>query len=230
MVLMTMTQAKIAAAERAAALVQREQIIGLGTGTTAAYFIEALARRSQKENLNIQTVSSSQSSEALAKQKNLTTLDLSRVPRVDMTVDGADEVDTKMRMIKGKGGAHVKERILAASSQTMVVIIDETKWVSALGKAKLPAEIIPYGSTWTEKKIEALGFTGTWRRDRWQQLLLSENGNYTFDIAFKETLEHPEVIDRALRSIPGVVDTGFFFNLARTVIVGHENGTTSFFE
>lgn len=213
---MTQDTAKKSVGTEAAQLIQSGMIVGLGSGTTAEFFIEALAAR----KLPIKAVSSSRRSADLAKSKGIPILDLNEVTHIDITVDGADEIDPKKRMIKGGGGAHVREKILAAASREMVVIVDETKLVSQLGKAKLPVEILAYGSAMTQRKIEALQYKGAFRKN-----FVTDNGNLIFDIQLPSPTSQPEKIHEQLIQIPGVVDTGFFFHLAGRVLVGHANGT-----
>ena len=223
--LMNLETAKQAAGQKAAALIQNNTIVGLGTGTTALYFIEALILRC-KEGLRIQAVASSRASAELAKQGKIPILDINDAAHIDITVDGADEIDAQKRMIKGGGGAHVREKILASNSKEMIVIVDESKVVPSIGKAKLPVEILPYGCKITAAKIKKLGFSGAWRTTRDNQLFLTENGNYLFDIHFPSPPASPEKINEQILQIPGVIDTGFFFHLAGRVIVGFANGAT----
>jgi ribose 5-phosphate isomerase A len=218
--------AKIAAATKAAEWIENGMIVGLGSGSTAECFIKSLIEKCKK-GLCIQAVSSSRNSTELAKKGGIEVLDLNTVPRVDITVDGADEIDAQKRMIKGGGGAHVREKILASASQEMVVIVDETKLVSHLGKAKLPVEILFFGSPATRMKIEQLGFQGTWRFNADKTLFITDNGNLLFDIQFPSPPPSPEEIEMKLRQIPGVIDTGFFLNLAGRVIVGYPDGKTN---
>lgn len=216
--------AKNASGKQAADWIESGMIVGLGTGTTAAYFIENLIQRVQK-GLKIQAVASSHASAELARKGGIEVLQLNDAPRVDITVDGADEVDSMKRMIKGGGGAHLREKILAAASQEMVVIIDETKLVAALGRHKLPVEIVFYGAPSTRKKIEDLGYHGNWRMDDSESLYVTENGNLLFDIEFPFPLKHPEQEDAKIKQIPGVIDTGFFFGYAGRVIIGKKDGS-----
>jgi len=213
---MTQDTAKKAVGTEAAKLIQAGMIVGLGSGSTAEFFIEALAA----SKLPIKAVSSSHRSADLAQSKGIPILDLNEVSHIDITVDGADEIDPKKRMIKGGGGAHVREKILAAASREMVVIVDETKLVSQLGKAKLPVEVLPYGSSMTQRKIEVLSYKGAFRKN-----FLTDNGNLIFDIQLPSPTSQPEKVHEQLIQIPGVVDTGFFFHLAGRVLIGHANGT-----
>lgn len=219
------TQAKEAAGRKAAEWIQDGMIVGLGTGSTAECFIRSLIERS-RHGLKIKTVASSRASMELAKKGGLEVLDINSVPEIHITVDGVDEIDPKKRMIKGAGGAHVREKILAAASKELVVIADESKLVPALGRGKLPVEVLFYGSPSTRSKIEEMGFSGKWRQNHDGTLYLTENGNILFDIQFKQPPHSPEKVHEEIRSIPGVIDTGFFFNMAGRVIIGHADGTT----
>jgi len=222
---MSQENAKKAAAKKAAAWIKNGMTVGLGTGSTASYFIENLIERC-RQGIRIQTVPSSRHSADLARKGGLLIADINSVPRIDITVDGADEIDPQKRMIKGGGGAHVREKILATSSKEMVVIVDDTKKVPKLGKSPLPVEILFYGSPATRKKLEQLGFNGTWRLNEDKTLFITENGNLIFDILFKAPPISPENEHLSILSVPGVIDTGFFFGIAGRVIIGYENGTT----
>ena len=227
--MMSLDIAKQAAGEKAATFIESGMIVGLGTGSTAAYFIAALIAK-YKQGLRIKAVASSHRSAESAKAGGIPVYDINDVTHIDITVDGADEIDPLKRMIKGGGGAHVREKILAASSSEMVVIVDESKVVQTLGKSKLPVEILPYGSTFSRKKIEALGLTGKWRccdaTSLNQELFVTENGNFIFDIYFNSPIQHPEKVNEQLMQIPGVISTGFFFKMAGRVIVGKPDGST----
>jgi len=214
---------KVAAGEKAASLIENGMIVGLGSGTTSMKFIEALTKQVEA-GLRIQAVASSRASAELAKQGGIEVIDINSVPRIDITVDGADEIDTKKRMIKGGGGAHVREKILATSSDEMVVVVDESKLVGQVGTKKLPVEIIFFGSPATRMKIEALGYSGKWRLNEDETFFITENGNLLLDLHFNEPPKAPEHLHEALLNVPGVVDTGFFFNIAGRVVVGFDDG------
>lgn len=220
---MSHENAKKAAAEKAVDLVQNDMIIGLGTGSTAQFFINKLGSRCQ-QGLKIHAVATSKQSEIQAKHFGIPLLDISHITRLDLTVDGADEIDPKKRMIKGGGGALVREKILASMSKEMIVIIDETKKVEKLGKSPLPVEIIPFGCMATQKALEKIGYHGKWRLKEDQNFYTTDNQNYVLDIHFDAVREHPEKDHLAIKQVPGVVDTGFFFHLAGRVIVGLLNG------
>ena len=216
-----MDLAKKAAGKKAAEWIESGMIVGLGTGSTSAYFLEALIEK----KLNIQVVSSSEATTKLAIKGGLKVIDINDAPHIDITVDGADEIDAKKRMIKGGGGALLREKILAASSKEMVVIVDESKFVDSVGHTKLPIEIIPYGSSTTKKRVESLGYKTTWRLGKTGALYLTDNKNLILDLHFLSPPTSPEKENDRIHQIPGVIDTGFFFGLAGRVIIGYANGT-----
>lgn len=214
---------KKAVGYKAAELIENGMLIGLGTGTTAFYFIERLIQRC-KDGLKIHAVASSTSSLEHARKGNIPLLDIDKVTALDITVDGADQIDSQKRMIKGGGGAHVREKIVAAMSREMVVIVDESKLVHALGKCKLPVEVLSFAKNATFQHIVKAGYQGEFRKKKDGSLFVSDNGNFIIDIHFGSTLAKPEEDHETLIHIPGVVDTGFFFNLAGRVIVGFADG------
>lgn len=217
--------AKQAAGYKALEWIRPDMIVGLGSGSTAAYFIQALIARS-KEGLKVETVASSMHSQKMAEAGGLIVRDINEVSRIDVTVDGADEIDTKKRMIKGGGGAHVREKILASCSKAVIIIIDPSKIVPAIGTRKLPIEIIPFGAKQTEAKIRSLGYQGSWRFDQNRHFVKTDNHNFLWDLHFTTPPAAPEKVHEELKNIPGVVDTGFFFHLADVVIVGQPDGST----
>jgi len=216
--------AKQAAGKKAAEQIESGMIVGLGTGSTATYFIEHLILR-VKKGLKIQAVASSTASEELAKSGGIAILHLNDAPRVDITVDGADEIDSQKRMIKGGGGAHVREKILAAASNQMIIVVDESKLVPSVGVHKLPVEVLSYGAPSIRKHLEDRGYQGQWRLDEDEEFYITENGNLLFDIQWPSPPSFPEQEHDAIRKIPGVVDTGFFFGYANEVIIGFSDGT-----
>lgn len=208
---------------KAAELIENGMRIGLGTGSTVFFFLERLIQRCQ-EGLKIQAIASSEKTLQLARKGNIPLLEIEQVTTLDLTVDGADEIDSQKRMIKGGGGAHVREKIIANMSHEMIVIIDESKLVPALGKCKLPVEIIPYARSATFLHICKAGYRGEYRRESDGTLFITDNDNLIIDIHFDQSRTDPEQDHETLIHIPGVVDTGFFFNLAGRVIVGFADG------
>lgn len=210
---------------RAAEFVQEGMRVGLGTGSTAFFFIERLVQRCREENLRIEAVASSAQSTVLALQGNIPLIQAHTLTDLDLTVDGADEIDPLKRMIKGGGGAHVREKIIASMSREVIIVVDESKCVEYLGRCKLPVEVIPFAHLATLHRIERLGYHGEFRKRPDGSFFITDNGNHIIDIHFQSLRTHPEEDHEALTHLPGVVDTGFFFHLAHRVIVGYNDGT-----
>lgn len=209
--------------EKAADFIEPGMLVGIGSGSTVRYFIERLSQRC-KEGLKIQAIASSIDSMQHAQKGGIPLLDTHAATRLDLTVDGADEIDPLKRMIKGGGGALVREKIIASMSREMLVICDESKLVPCLGKAKLPVEVIPFAEEATLHQIQQLGYTGAFRTHANHSRYVTDNGNYIIDIQLPSPCEYPEQDHAALIQLPGVVETGFFFNLAGRVIVGFFDG------
>lgn len=215
--------AKKSAANAAARLIKNHMIVGLGTGSTAAFFINALIDRC-KQGLKINAIATSTRSYELAKAGGIQMLNIEELTTIDIVVDGADEIDEAKRMIKGGGGALLREKIVASMSQEMVVVIDASKRVKQLGHFPLPVEIVPFAHLATIHHLEKLGYQGKLRSLSTGELYVTDNGNYIFDIKFEHPILDPEADNRRIRNIPGVVETGFFFQLAGRVITGFEDG------
>lgn len=211
--------AKDAAAKRALEFVKEGMHIGLGTGSTSAHFIHHLSEKC-RAGFSIHAASTSKESEQMAREGGIPILDIEKVSHLDLVVDGADEVDGQKRLIKGAGGALVREKIIAAMSGKMIVIVDETKCVTKLGKAPLPVEVVPFAGKATEAQMASLGLSGSYRLDKSGNLFVTDNHNWIFDITFSSPPDNPEELHQQLLQIPAVVDTGFFFNLATTIVVG----------
>ena len=213
---------KKAVGYKAAELIESGMRVGLGTGSTAFFFIERLIERCKK-GLKIHAVASSVHSLEQAREGKIPLLDIDKVTSLDVTVDGADEIDPQKRMIKGGGGAHVREKIIASMSHEMIVIVDESKLVPQLGVCKLPVEVLPFAHLATLHKIEKAGYKGTFRK-KGNSFFITDNGNFLIDIHFDKPRARPEEDHETLIHIPGIVDTGFFFHLAGRVIVGFPDG------
>jgi ribose 5-phosphate isomerase A len=216
-------QIKARLGEKAVSYIAPHMKVGLGSGTTSHCFIQALAKRCKQEKMHLHCVASSKASYDLAKSLDLDLADVDEIGTLDITIDGADEVDTKGRLIKGAGGAHVREKIIAAMSKELLILVDETKLSDQLGKVKLPLEVFPFAHKVTQKHLENLGYTGSFRKQK-SSYYVTDNGNYLLDIEFKKTLDHPEQCESEIRKIPGVIDTGFFFHLASRILVGFFDG------
>ncbi|SFE27158.1 ribose-5-phosphate isomerase [Paenibacillus algorifonticola] len=212
------------AAEKAVQLVQDGMLIGLGTGTTAYWAILKLAQRMKLEGLDIKAVASSKQSEDLAAEYGIPLVPLAEITAIDLTIDGADEVDGELHLIKGGGGALLREKILAAHSKTFIVIVDESKKVSQLGHFPLPVEVVPFASNLTLQKLRELGCTAELRASA-DGIFVTDNGNYIADCRFGK-IASPSELHEQLNAIPGVVENGLFISMASQVIVGFNTGET----
>lgn len=216
------------AAERAIALVEDGMTVGLGTGSTAAKFVDLLGKR-VKEGLSVRCVPTSEATRAQAEKLGIPLITLDTQPFLDLTVDGADELDGNLRLIKGGGGALLREKIVATASGRMVVIADHSKRVAKLGKFPLPVEVVQFGLGATRGMIEVLasdaGCEGelTLRTGANGQPVLTDSGNFILDCAFGQ-IEDPEALDEALRLIPGVVENGLFLGIADAAFIGGPSG------
>jgi ribose 5-phosphate isomerase A len=224
---MTSDDLKRAAADAALGLVRPGMRLGLGTGTTAGRFIEALAKK-HHAGMTVVCVPTSETTRRLAESLGLPLTTLDESPALDLTIDGADEIDPKLRLIKGGGGALLREKIVATSSERMIVIADHAKRVDVLGNFPLPVEIVPFGARATLAKIEAAaaraGCTGAiGLRKRNEKLFLTDNGNVVADCAFARIAD-PESLAVALSAIPGVVEHGLFIGIAALAIIAAPSG------
>lgn len=219
------------AAERAIALVEDGMTLGLGTGSTAAKFVDLLGKR-VKEGLNVRCVPTSDATRVQAEKLGIALITLDEQPFLDMTVDGADELDEELRLIKGGGGALLREKIVATASGRMVVIADHTKRVAKLGKFPLPVEVVQFGLGATRGMIEVLasdaGCEGelTLRTGTDGRPVLTDSGNFILDCAFGQ-IDDPEALDEALRLIPGVVENGLFLGIADICFIGGPAGVAT---
>jgi ribose 5-phosphate isomerase A len=211
------------AAEAAVNYIKNGMIVGLGTGSTMHWAILKIGER-VKEGLRIKAVASSDRSEKLASELNIPILSFKEIEKIDVTIDGADEVDKNFNLIKGGGGALLREKILIYNSNSFYVIVDESKLVTHLGKFPLPVEAVPFASDLTIKHLTNLGCDAVIRKAE-DDIYKTDNGNLIVDCHFKN-IPDPLKLDLAIRSIPGIVETGLFQNkLVTAVVVGHKNGT-----
>lgn len=215
--------AKKLAAEKAVENIEDGMVVGLGTGSTAYWAIKKIGER-VKEGLNIRAVASSKSSEELALSSGIPIVPFSEIDFIDVTIDGADEVDADLNLIKGGGGALVREKILASNSKKFIVIVDESKLVTKLGRHPLPVEIVPFAASLTLKKLQALNCRLKIRQAD-NKDFITDNGNLIADCNF-EQIQDPAALNAQLNSIPGVVDNGLFnHNMVYKLIVGYGDGT-----
>jgi ribose 5-phosphate isomerase A len=206
-----------AIAERALTLIQDGSIVGLGTGHAATDFLHALGQRVQA-GLRVQGVPTSQVSADLAGQLGIPLTTLEEVETIDVDVDGADEVDPHCNLIKGYGGALVREKIVAASSRRLVILVGSEKLVPVLGShGKLPVEVVPFGLALCRRRLEALGCVPQQRLHEGKPFV-TDNGNFILDCQVGP-LDRPADLERAIEAIPGVVGTGLFLGMAHTVLI-----------
>lgn len=213
--------AKRIAAERAVDYIQDGMVVGLGTGRTAYLAIQKLGARVY-EGLKIKAIATSTGSEELARELGINLIPFSEIENIDITIDGADEVDNDLNLIKGGGGALLREKIVASSSKELFIVVDESKLVDKLGTFPLPVEIVKFGYEMTLKKLHALGCE-TRLRQAEGKAFITDNGNYIADCYFN-SIDNPKELHEKINSIPGVVDNGLFINMTSKVIVGYNNG------
>ncbi len=210
-------QEKEAAARASLRFVKSGQIVGLGTGSTAAYFIRLLGEQ-VKNGLKIRGIPTSDRSGEQAASLGIPLTTLDECPEIDVTVDGADEVDPELRLIKGGGGALLREKIVASATRQLVIIADETKRVPVLGRFPLPVEVIKFAQAVVQKKIEALGAMVSLRKEADGKLYLTDENNHILDCRF-EQIPDADSLARQLSDMPGVVEHGLFIDMASIVLV-----------
>ena len=218
-----MSRAKQAAGEYAARLVEPGWTVGLGTGSTAAFLVRALGRRVREEGLVFRGIPTSTATRELALSEGLTLVSLDEVATVDLTIDGADEIDPALALIKGGGGALLWEKIVAAASRELVVIADAAKLVRVLGHFPLPIEVVPTGWTHVRERVRALGAEVMLRKRADESPFVTDGGHYIIDAWFKR-IEAPAVLAAELDRIVGVVEHGLFVGLAQRALIGQDGG------
>ena len=206
------------AGRAAAELVRDGEVVGLGTGSTAYFAVVALGER-VKAGLKIIGIPTSVQTGDLAQKVGIRLNTLDEHPEIDITIDGADEVDPQLRLIKGGGGALTREKVIASASKKMVVVVDSSKVVTALGKFPLPVEVIAFARTVVEKKITALGGSPKLRLKSDGSPFLTDNGNQILDCSFGKIADPPGLA-LVLDGTPGVVEHGLFIGLAKMALVG----------
>lgn len=219
--------AKRAAAETAVNLIEDGMVVGLGTGSTANQALIALARRVQ-EGLRVIGVPSSEATATIARDLGIPLATLDEQPQLALTIDGADEVDPYLALIKGGGGALLREKIVASASQSLTIIVDESKLVPRLGTGfALPVEVVPFGLAVVERRLDRLGLAPHLRR-RNNQVVVTDNGNNLLDCQ-TGPLADPAGLADQLRAITGIVDHGLFIGLTSLVVVGRTDGSVTLY-
>jgi ribose 5-phosphate isomerase A len=219
--LMANEQEKQAAARASLRFIEDGQIVGMGSGSTATYFIRFLGDR-VKAGLKIHGIPTSVRSRDLAASLSIPLLTLDECQQIDVTVDGADEVDPKLRAIKGGGGALLREKIVASATRRLVLVADSTKQVPLLGKFPLPVEVVPFAEPLLAKKITALGAKVRLRMNAEGKPFVTDEGHHILDCHFGQ-IGDPERLARHLSDMPGVVEHGLFINMASVVLIATGN-------
>lgn len=214
---------KQVAARRSAEFVQEGMLVGLGSGSTSAHAIRAIGDR-VREGLRIQAIATSESSAELARSLGITVLPFDEDARMDLTIDGADEIGPGLQLIKGGGGALLHEKIVASASKRFVVIADSSKLVKRLGAFPLPVEVIRFGWHVVEDRVKAMGAQATLRRDPGGQPFTTDQGNYILDCKFA-VFPEADFLAAELDSMVGVVEHGLFLDLADIAVIGRGDRT-----
>ncbi|WP_043934635.1 ribose-5-phosphate isomerase RpiA [Bacillus sp. EB01] len=207
--------------EKAAEFVKDEMIVGLGTGSTVFYTIKKLGQL-VNEGLSIKAVPTSIQTEQLAREAGITLVDFTEIEEFDLVIDGADEVDENLDLIKGGGGALLREKIIAYAARTFIVVADSSKLVNRLGAFKLPVEAVPFGMELTEKHLMELGGLPRLRTSDGAPFK-TDNGNFIFDCDFG-FIENAKELEAKINMIPGVVENGLFVGMADKVITVDKQG------
>lgn len=218
--------AKQSAGEAAARLVESGMRVGIGTGSTTAYAIAALGRRIREEDLHISGVPTSFFAERLARKHGIPLTSLDEIERFDIAIDGADEVDTRLNLIKGRGAAMAREKVIASLSDRFVILVDPSKLVDRLGsKMPVPVEFLPMAAAPVRRAIERFGGRPELRMGlRKDGPVVTDQGFWVYD-AYFESIDDPAQLDREIRLLPGVLEHGLFLNMATDVLVGRDDGT-----
>ncbi|UDM31879.1 ribose-5-phosphate isomerase RpiA [Lentilactobacillus laojiaonis] len=220
---MTQNELKELVGKAAVDFIEDEMIVGLGTGSTVKYMVDFLGKRVQSENLNIIGVPTSDRTAKQARDLGITVKNVDEVDHIDLTIDGADQIDKNFQGIKGGGAAHLWEKIVAINSTKNMWIVDESKMADKLGSFPLPLEVIPYGSTQLFKRLEQKGYQPKFRKDANDEFILTDSKNYVIDLHMGE-IKDPFALAKDLDSMTGIVEHGLFLDMVNTVIVGREDG------
>ncbi len=222
-------KAKFVAAKRAVDFVESGMRVGLGTGSTAAWMVKMLGELVRDEGLKMQAVATSKRTAKLARDVGIDVFTMGEVKWLDLTIDGADEFDPGLNLIKGGGGALLQEKIVATASDQMVVISDASKAVDTLGAFPLPVEVVKFGWETTKELIEeclnnvnVLGHAVTLRLQK-DDPLITDEGHYILDLHLKR-IENPRELSLILNQVPGVVENGLFLDVADAIVIGHGDG------
>jgi ribose 5-phosphate isomerase A len=208
-------------AAQGARLIEDGMVVGIGTGSTMAFLIEELARRVREEGIRIVGVPTSFQSRILSLKLGVPVRDMQDTASLDLAIDGADEVDPSLDLVKGGGASHTREKIVASMAKEFVVIVDESKLVDKLGNSfAVPVEVLPAALAYVDRAIRDVGGDPALRIGlRKDGPVVTDNGNLLFDVRFPPTTDL-RAVDQALHAVPGMIETGLFFGLAKKVLVG----------
>ncbi|MBK5272233.1 MAG: ribose-5-phosphate isomerase RpiA [Bacteroidia bacterium] len=209
--------------KEAALLVQSDTTIGIGSGSTVFFFIEALAQR-VASGLKCLSVPTSEQSRLLAHQNGIATVTLNDVDEIVLTIDGADEIDPQLQLIKGGGGALLQEKMVAAASKQLIIIADNSKLVSQLGSFPLPIEVVPYGWKQVQHYIQKMYSIRCELRIKNNETYITDHRHYILDCHFQRITDLVN-LNNELHQIPGLIETGLFINMADMAIIGYPDGT-----
>lgn len=221
----TSTNPKEIAGRRAAELVRDGMTLGLGTGSTVWFTLARLAERIAEEGLAVRGVPTSLDTERKAAELGIPLATLAEVASIDLTIDGADEVDGAFRLVKGGGGALLREKVVASISRAEAIVVGPDKLVERLADAfPLPVEVVPFARPVVERALCALGFEPRLRRAKDGGDYRTDNGNEVLDARYPGGLPDPDAMQAQLAAIPGVVESGLFIGMCQTLVIGHPDG------
>jgi len=220
-----MSRSKEAAGRAAAEFVRGGMTVGLGTGSTVHFTLQRLGERVRAEKLDIVGVPTSVDTELKARALGIPLKTLDGVEALDLTIDGADEIDARFDMIKGGGGALLREKVVATLSRRVAIVVDRSKVVERLNaRFLLPVEVVPFARATVARQIARLGASWTLRMRAAREVYLTDNGNEILDCRFPGGIADARSLERALDEIPGVVESGLFIGLAHVLVLGDEQG------
>jgi ribose 5-phosphate isomerase A len=214
----------------AADLVKSGMTVGLGTGSTVYFSLVRLAERIKEESLEVRGVPTSVDTQEKARTMGIPLITLDEAETLDLTIDGADEIDAEFQMIKGGGGALLREKVVASITTKQVIIVGRNKVVERLGLGfLLPVEFVPFAGSTVARALASLGCEPI-IREREGQTFVTDNGNHIYDCRFPEGIADARALDTGVLSIPGVVECGLFIDLAHVLVIGEEDGTVEVLE
>jgi ribose 5-phosphate isomerase A len=220
-----LANSKEVAGRRAAEMIEDGMTVGLGTGSTVFFCLERLAERIREENLVVRCVPTSVDTETKAIERDIPLATLEEVASIDITIDGADEIDESFDMIKGGGGALLREKVVASVTRREVIVIGPDKLVDRLGRRfLLPVEVVPFARPTVVRRLKRLGAVPTLRMNSEGGVYTTDNGNHILDCKFEDGIADAPALERDLALLPGVVESGLFVGLAHVLVIGHPNG------